>query len=137
MSATDAKVALQAAAVSALSGWTIKVENAPFTVPAGKWAHIHGIIEDSRIALTIGGGAGNLDSVVGHFQIDLNYVAGTGFNTKTDEDAVQGAFKCGTRLSSSGQVVTIRRCYNRFRDDSDRQFFTVGMIVEWEALTPR
>jgi len=108
MSLSAVQAALQAAAVAALSGISVAVENAPFTKPAGgaKWAALS-FLPITPQPETVG--VGGLDRADGILQVDLHYPQGTGDAEKrADLDKLQTAFHTGASLLTSGRPVTIR-----------------------------
>lgn len=135
MSLTTARKGIRDAIAALFSGVSIEYENAPVTPAANtKWIQIYTIEENPRVDTLGNGGYNRVDAVT---QVTINYPVGTGVGaSETDYDTLQEAFKAGTSITTSGQVVTF--------DNVARTTGTVGSLwykvhfsINWYAFISR
>ena len=135
MTASNAKLALTTAVLSALGTTPVARENAPFTKPPNaKWARLS-FIPNIPSVETLGDTGEDMND--GIIQVDFYYPAGSGdVAADTDAETFRSTFKAGHKVVASGQSAVIRKC-GRHPGRLEDNWFIVSVDLEWYALIPR
>lgn len=135
MSLQSVHTALTTAIVTAVGSTPLERENVYFEKPTNaQWARLSYLPNTPTVETLGDTGEDMADGIV---QVDFYFPANAGDKTADDvTETFRAAFKAGTKLTSSGQVVVITSC-GRSAGRIEDNWFVVSVTVGWYALIAR